>query len=91
MTLTIAGTTFDNVSYDADADVLYLHVGEPSTAVEFDATPEGHALRYDAAGALVGLTIVGVRQLLDQDGTVRVTIPAPVDLERSELAAVLAA
>ena len=53
MALTVAATTFDNVRYDADADVLYLHVGEPSTAVTFDVTPEGHALRFDDAGRLV--------------------------------------
>jgi hypothetical protein len=28
--------TFDNVSYDGEADVLYLHVDEPSTAADFD-------------------------------------------------------
>jgi hypothetical protein len=37
--------TFDNVSYDAAADVLYLHVGDPSTPADSDESPEGHALR----------------------------------------------
>jgi hypothetical protein len=32
---------FDRVSYDADADVLYLHVGNPESAVDFDASFEG--------------------------------------------------
>ena len=39
--------------YDGDADVLYLHVGDPAAAVEFEESPEGHALRYDAGGHLV--------------------------------------
>lgn len=30
MSVTIGETTFDRVEYDAEADVLYLHVGEPS-------------------------------------------------------------
>jgi hypothetical protein len=47
MTLTIGSATFDNVFYDADVDVLYLylHKGDLSTAVDFDESPEGHALR----------------------------------------------
>jgi hypothetical protein len=32
MSVTIADITFDRVAYDADADVLYLHVGDPSRA-----------------------------------------------------------
>ena len=41
MTVTIADIEFDRVEYDADADVLYLHVGDPSRAVDYDETPEG--------------------------------------------------
>jgi hypothetical protein len=50
----IGDVTFDRVSYDHEADVLYLHVGDPGTAVDFDESPEGHALRFDANGHLVG-------------------------------------
>ncbi len=32
MTITIGTLSFDNVEYDADADVLYLTVGEPRNA-----------------------------------------------------------
>lgn len=52
MSIEIAGTTFDRVEYDAEADVLYLHHGEPCTAVEFDASPEGHALRASITAAI---------------------------------------
>ena len=75
--VTIGGATFDRVVYDREGDVLYLHVGDPATAVDFDKSPEGHALRYDAAGRLVGLTIVGARRLLEQEGRITVTLPAP--------------
>lgn len=74
-TVTIAGITFDRVVYDRDADVLYLHVGEPSSAVDFDGTPEGHHTRYGPDGSLVGLTIVNARWLLDEDGEIVVTLP----------------
>ncbi len=47
MTITIGSTTFENVLYDAEVDVLYVHKGDPSTAVDFDESPEGHALRFD--------------------------------------------
>jgi hypothetical protein len=40
MSVTIDGIEFDRVSYDAEADVLYLHIGEPEDAVDFDETPE---------------------------------------------------
>lgn len=80
MSIEIAGITFDRVNYDADGDVLYLHRGEPSTAVEFDASPEGHALRFDAHGQLVGMTILNARWLLDHAGEIRVTIPTPEEI-----------
>jgi uncharacterized protein YuzE len=60
--------TFDNVSYDAEADVLYLHMGDPSTAVDLDESPEGHALRFDADGNLVGVTILNAKLLIERDG-----------------------
>jgi uncharacterized protein YuzE len=88
--VTIGGTTFDRVRYDREADVLYLHVGDPATAVDFDESPEGHALRYDAAGRLVGLTIVGARRLLAREGRITVTLPAPqLQAGERELAAAL--
>ena len=78
MTLRIANTDFDRIRYDADADVLYLAAGDPARAVEFDETPEGHALRFDADGALVGITIVNARALIDQDGSIRITLPETI-------------
>ena len=89
MSITIGHTTFDHVSYDREADVLYLHVGEPASAVQFDETPEGHALRYDAAGRLVGLTIVNTRWLLDQGAPLMITIPERVTVDPAALASAI--
>ena len=39
------------------------------------SAPEGHATRYGADGALIGLTIVNARRLLDEDGVIVITLP----------------
>lgn len=74
MKVSVGRYTFDNVSYDVEADVLYLHVGDPSTAADFDESPEGHALRFDADGNLVGMTVLGAKRLLDRDGELTITV-----------------
>lgn len=79
---------FDNVFYDADGDVLYLHVGEPKTAVDFDESTEGHHLRGDAHGQLVGITILNARWLLERDGKITVSLPG-LEVEASDLEGVL--
>jgi uncharacterized protein YuzE len=53
----------DAVLYDADADVLYLSIGDPERAVDFEESPGGHALRYDEHG---DITIVGARRLIER-------------------------
>lgn len=83
--ITIANVTFDRVSYDADGDVLYLHVGDPSTATEFDESPEGHHLRFTADGRLVGITLVGVRKDLEAGRPVTVTLPAAIEVTPTQL------
>ena len=75
MTVTIAGIRFDRVRYDAEGDVLYLHVGEPLTAVDFDASVEGHHIRYGEDGAIVGITIVNARRVLEEAGEIVITLP----------------
>jgi uncharacterized protein YuzE len=89
MTVTVGELTFDDVAYDGDADVLYLHAGDPSTATEFYESPEGHALRYDAAGRLVGITIVNAKWLLERDEPVTITLPQPIRIDRRTLAAAI--
>lgn len=90
MSVKIAGVEFDNTFYDRDADVLYLHVGDPTTAVGFGATPEGHHTRYGPDGSLIGLTIVKVRWLLENEGEIVVTLPEQ-RVRAPDLGSVLAA
>lgn len=90
MTVRIADITFDRVEYDAEADVLYLHIGDPSSAVDFDETPEGHAVRFDEHGSIVGLTLIRPKRLLERDGELRVTLPVPSNVSATELAPALA-
>jgi YD repeat-containing protein len=92
MSVKIGNLTFDRVHYDTEGDVLYLHRAEPKEAVDFDASPEGHALRYNAAGELIGVTIINARWLLEHEGEVTITIPEqirvpPAALEKALVAA----
>jgi uncharacterized protein YuzE len=73
--VTIAGVEFDNNFYDREVDVLYLHVGEPASAVDFGATAEGDAIRYGPGGRLVGLTILNAKLRLEEDGRIGITLP----------------
>lgn len=91
MAVTIAGVSFDNVFYDREVDVLYLHVGAPSTAVGFDGTIEGHHVRFDSEGRLVGITILNARQILEREGKITVTVPNEVSVEAADLGDVLTA
>jgi uncharacterized protein YuzE len=87
----IGPIAFDHADYDADSDVLYLHVGEPQEAVG-EETPEGHVLRYEPGTQnIVGLTVLGARRILDRDGNLTVTIPEPIKASADELAPALAA
>ena len=67
--------SFDQHRYDDHADVLYLSVGSPREGARTIATPEGHAVDYDDAGAVIGMVLVNVRFLLERDGAVTVTLP----------------
>lgn len=75
MSVRIAGIEFDNVSYDAPVDVLYLHVGDPGSAVDWDESAEGDGLRYGSDGSLVGITILNARKRLGRDGKLVITLP----------------
>jgi len=92
MTVHIGPYEFDDIDYDAEGDVLYLSVGEPQPAADSEETPEGHIVRYDEHDRVIGVTIVGARDLLGQDGGVSLTLPRrSVTADPSELAAALAA
>jgi uncharacterized protein YuzE len=91
MSITIGNLTFDGVHYDADGDVLYLHRADPADAVDFDASPEGHALRFNADGELIGVTIVRPRWLLEHEGEIKITVPEQIHLTRAAVADALVA
>ena len=84
MSVMIATIEFDRIDYDREADVLYLSVGDPARASDYDETRDGHALRFDNDGNLVGITIVGARRLADAGHDVHVK--APVTLTARSLA-----
>ena len=86
----IAGIEFDHHSYDEDADVLYLSVGQPQAPAETDATPEGHAVDFDADGNVIGMIVVNLRFLLERDGELKITWPE-AHVPREEFSAVLPA
>lgn len=91
MSVSIGGITFDRVSYDEGADVLYLHRADPNEAVDFDESPEGHHLRFDRQGRLIGITIVRPGWLLENEGEVLITLPGQVSVDRETLGRALTA
>jgi uncharacterized protein YuzE len=66
---------FEHATYDEVGDVLYLRNGEPKPAASTYGTPEGHAVRLDEDGKIIGLTIVNARWLLEQEKGIAITIP----------------
>jgi len=91
VTIRIGPLVFDHADYDADGDVLYLHVGVPQAA-EGEETPEGHVVRF-APGTqrIVGLTIINAKHVIDRDGRLVVTVPETVEASADELAPALQA
>lgn len=61
------------------------------------AQAEGHAIRFDEAGEIIGITVVGARWLAEQDGRIVITNPGsvhsagPLETSASHLAEALAA
>jgi uncharacterized protein YuzE len=91
MKIRIGPVAFDHADYDAENDLLYLHVGEPKEA-EGEETPEGHVLRFEpGTQRIVGLTVLGARAILDRDGELRVAIPELVKVSADDLAPALGA
>ena len=89
--ISIGPWEFDHADYDAEGDVLYLHIGEPVEA-EGDETPEGHVVRFSpGTQRVVGLTLIGAREVLGRDGRLIVTILERIEASAEDLAPALAA
>jgi uncharacterized protein YuzE len=71
--------------------VLYLRCGEQQKAADTFGTPEGHAVRLDEQGEVIGITIVNAKWLLEREGKISITVPSLIEPDADELAAVLAA
>ncbi len=68
MTVTIGSLTFRG-------DELYLHLGDHQLAAVSEETPEGHVLRFNAQGGVLGLTMINAKWLLERDHVINVTVP----------------
>jgi uncharacterized protein YuzE len=88
MSVRIGAWRFDDVAYDRDADVLYLSIGPPKPGTG-EETPEGHIVRYDDAGELMGITIIGARLLVDAGEPVYVTVSQRSEVSMQALAPAL--
>lgn len=90
MTVHVGPYEFDHVSYDSDGDVLYLRRGEQQAAADTFGTPEGHAVRLDGNGSIIGITIVNAKWLVERNGKIAITVPNLIETNADDLAAALA-
>ena len=91
MIMHVGPYAFDEVSYDREGDVLYLRRGGVGEAADTVGTPEGHAVRLDDSGEVIGITIVNAKWLWDRDGKITVAVPGLIETNAEDLAEALAA
>jgi uncharacterized protein YuzE len=89
MNVKIDDLIFDRGHYDAEGDVLYLGRGDTTTGSDGALTPEGHGVRYDSKGEVIGVTIINARRIIEHDGYLTITLPHSVRVDAGELAAAL--
>jgi uncharacterized protein YuzE len=89
MNVKIDNLIFDRANHDADGDVLYLARGKTNSASDAALTPEGHGVRYDADGEVIGATIINARRIIEHDGHLTIILPHAVRVEAGDLAAAL--
>ena len=89
MNVKIDDLIFDSGHYDAEGDVLYLGRGDTNHASDAALTPEGHGVRYDESGEVIGVTNINARRIVESDGYLTITLPHSVRVEAGELAAAL--
>lgn len=90
MIVRVGNHEFDDVAYDQEGDVLYLHKGAPIPAAKTVATPEGHAVMLDDGGEVIGITVVNAKWLAERDDRITITIPERLEAPASELAPAMA-
>lgn len=88
---TVGGIAFDDVTFDREADVLYLWVGAARQPTHDDASPEGHYIQFGEHGEVIAITIVNARFILEHEGSITVTLPDGSRLKAMGLEGVLAA
>lgn len=89
MSVRIGHHEFDCATYDAEAHVLYLRRGPSRPADRTYASPEGHGVRFDEAGQVIGITIVNAKLLSERDGMITLTSPDRIETSAEELAPAL--
>lgn len=89
MNVKIDNLIFDRGNYDAEGDVLYLARGTTNRASDAALTREGHGVRYDEKGEVIGVTIINARRIVEHDGYLTITLPHSVRVEAGELAVAL--
>jgi uncharacterized protein YuzE len=89
MTVRIGHHEFDHANYDEGGDVLYLRRGPHRSAATTFGTPEGHAVRLDESGDVIGMTLVNARWVIERDGALIVTVPERIESTAEDLAHVL--
>ena len=52
-------------------------------------TSEGHGVRFDSDGEVIGVTIINARRIIERDGYLTITLPHSVRVDAGELAAAL--
>ena len=61
-----------------------------NSSVDAALTLEGHGVRYDSNGEVIGVTIVNARRIIERYGYLTITRPHSVPVDAGELAAALA-
>lgn len=74
--LSLGDVAIDHRNYDGEADVLYLTAGPPRLAADTDESIEGDTVFFDARGDVIGVTMIGAREVLERDGALNVTLPS---------------
>jgi len=79
VTVKLAQITYA-VRYDAEADVAYLRaLDHPGPVARTSATTDGHAVSFNEAGEIVGLTIMDAKRLVEEHRAIDAAEPIDAD------------